>query len=223
MKLIMQYDATDLTVPAVMWGKQMEDTARTNYETEMKKIHMNFNVKAVGLTVRADEPYLAASPDGVFSCDCCGTGLLEIKCPYKYREGLEGSETDASFCLDGNYDLRPTHPYYSQIQLQMYVSQMDMCDFMVWTKTSSIICRLRRDEPFLQETLPKAESFFMDHLLPELVCRCKDPDLAEEIKCLYCKKPSFGKMIKCTDCCQHFHYPCVNITRYSKKSKCGCK
>ena len=223
MKLIMQYDATDLTVPAVMWGKQMEDTARKNYETEMKKIHMNFNVKAVGLTVRADEPYLAASPDGVLSCDCCGTGLLEIKCPYKYREGLEGSETDASFCLDGNYDLRPTHPYYSQIQLQMYVSQMDMCDFMVWTKTSSIICRLRRDEPFLQETLPKAESFFMDHLLPELVCRCKDPDLAEEIKCLYCKKPSFGKMIKCTDCCQNFHYPCVNITRYSKKWKCGCK
>lgn len=91
---------------------------------------------------------------------------------------------------------------------------MDMCDFIVWTKTSIIICRLRRDEPFLQETLPKAESFFMDHLLPELVCRSKDPDLAEEIKCLYCKKPSFGKMIKCTDCCQHFHYACVNITRW---------
>lgn len=130
-KQIMQYAATDLTVPTVMWGRQMEDTARRKYETEMKKTRMAFNVKAVGLTVRADEPYLAASPDGVFSCDCCGTGLLEIKCPYKYREGLEGSESDASFCLDGNYDLRPTHPCYSLIQLQMYVCQMDICDFIV--------------------------------------------------------------------------------------------
>jgi len=45
---------------------------------------------------------------------------------------------------------------------------------MVWTKTRSIICQLRRNKPFLQETLPKAELFFMDHLLPELICRCKD-------------------------------------------------
>ncbi len=129
---------------------------------------MNFNLKAVGLTVKADEPFLAASPDGVFSCGCCGTGVLEIKCPYKYKEGLEGSESDPSFCLDETYDLRPTHPYYTQIQLQMYVCQMDICDFMVWTKTSSIICRLGRDEPFLQETLLKAEVFFTDHLIPEL-------------------------------------------------------
>ena len=39
MKLIMQYDATDLTVPAVMWGKQMEDTARKNYETNEENTH----------------------------------------------------------------------------------------------------------------------------------------------------------------------------------------
>lgn len=88
----MQYDANELTVPAVMWGRQMEDTARQCYVTEMRKTHTNFNLKAVGLTVKADKPYLAASPDGVFSCDCCGTGVLEIKCPYKYREGLQGSE-----------------------------------------------------------------------------------------------------------------------------------
>lgn len=89
-KHVMQYDTKELTVPAVMWGRQMEDTARQCYETEMRKTRTNVNLKAVGLTVKADKPYLAASPDGVFSCDCCGTGLLEIKCPYKYREGLTG-------------------------------------------------------------------------------------------------------------------------------------
>ena len=26
-----------------------------------------------------------ATPDGVTECECCGAGLTEIKCPYKYR------------------------------------------------------------------------------------------------------------------------------------------
>lgn len=126
-----------------------------------KKLHMNFNLKAVGLTVKTDKPYLTASPNGVFSCGCSGTGVLEIK-----------------------------HP-------------MDICDFMVWTKTSSIICWQGRDEHFLQETLPKAGVFFIDHLLPESVTA---------------KTPTWLKRSNvCTYCCQQFHYACVNITRHSKK------
>lgn len=75
---------------------------------------MNFNLKA-------DEPYLAASPDGVFSCSC-GTGVLE-KRPYKYKEGLEGSDSDASFCLHGIYELRPTHPYSTRFNYRcMFVN-----------------------------------------------------------------------------------------------------
>jgi len=58
----MQYDTKELTVPAVMWGRQMEDTARQCYETEMRNTHTNVNLKAVGLTTKADKPYLAASP-----------------------------------------------------------------------------------------------------------------------------------------------------------------
>ena len=41
----------------------------------------------------------------------------------------------------------------TQIQLQMYACQTDKCDFMVWAKTSSIICRVWRDERFIQETV----------------------------------------------------------------------
>lgn len=51
------------------------------------------------------QPYLAASPDGEFSCGCHGTGVLEIKYPYEYKEGLEGSESEASFCLEEKYVL----------------------------------------------------------------------------------------------------------------------
>ena len=30
-------------------------------------------------------PRLGASPDGVVQCECCGNGVLEIKCPYMYN------------------------------------------------------------------------------------------------------------------------------------------
>ena len=43
------------------------------------------NVRKCGLTVKADEPFLGASPDGLFSCKCCGTAVLECKCPYSIR------------------------------------------------------------------------------------------------------------------------------------------
>ncbi|KAJ8353168.1 hypothetical protein SKAU_G00207350 [Synaphobranchus kaupii] len=79
-KMLMQYGSTtNLTVPAVKWGKEMEDTARHCYDLEMRSSHADFELQEVGLTVKVDSPYLAASPDGVFSCTCCGTGVLEIK------------------------------------------------------------------------------------------------------------------------------------------------
>ena len=31
-------------------------------------------------------PFLGASPDGLVLCECCGTGALELKCPYSPRD-----------------------------------------------------------------------------------------------------------------------------------------
>ncbi|CAL9694324.1 unnamed protein product [Knipowitschia caucasica] len=98
---------------------------------------------------------------------------------------------------------------------------MNICDFMVWTQTDTITRRIKKDEPFLKEKLRKAELFFMNYLLPELICRYQDPQLAKEISSLHCEQPS--DMIKCTDCYQMFHYTCVNIPSGSKPRKCGCK
>lgn len=221
-KKMMQYEDKELSVPAVLWGKQMEVTARQRYLSDMKSTHKNFKLKTVGLTVKADQPYLAASPDGVWSCDCCGSGVLEIKCPFKYREGLQGSELDADFCLDSHLELRKSHPYYAQVQLQMYACQLGSCDFMVWTKQNALTHRVQVNSNFLTEALPKAEEFFMNHLLPELICRRHDP-LLVEVNCTTCKRPSFGKMIACTNCGQQFHYECVHIVRKTKNWTCGCQ
>ena len=35
-----------------------------------------------GLYAKSDYPYLAASPDGMFTYKCCDPATVEIKCPY---------------------------------------------------------------------------------------------------------------------------------------------
>lgn len=45
-------------------------------------------IESRGLLVNPKYPYLGASTDGLVICEDCGTGLIEVKCPY----GSERSE-----------------------------------------------------------------------------------------------------------------------------------
>ena len=38
------------------------------------------------LFIDPNRPYIAASPDGMFSCACHGDAVIEIKCPFKIRK-----------------------------------------------------------------------------------------------------------------------------------------
>nr|XP_055074611.1 uncharacterized protein LOC129454126 [Misgurnus anguillicaudatus] len=126
---------------------------------------------------RIGNPHLGASPDGIASCTCCGKVAVEIKCPYKYRDGLRGSSEDPYFCLDKNGQLKKGHQYYHQVQLHMFVCNVQSCDFVVWTQKEVKITRIARDEEMLQAVLPKAEVFFKQRVLPELLTRSMDtPD-----------------------------------------------
>ena len=73
-------------VPALDWGTKNEDAARKKYLNKAKEVHDSFKYRSAGFHVNVQYPHLGASPDGVIECECCGTGLIEIKCPYKYRQ-----------------------------------------------------------------------------------------------------------------------------------------
>ena len=77
----MQYNPS---IPALKWGRDHEEEAKKAYLRHMKD-HGNFHLKPSGLIINASYPFLGASPDGTTYCICCGDGLLEIKCTYKYR------------------------------------------------------------------------------------------------------------------------------------------
>ena len=70
---------------ATSWGKDKEKYARSIYTKHIQKDHINASVSECGLFVHPDYPHLGATPDGVVECECCGSGVCEIKCPYTCR------------------------------------------------------------------------------------------------------------------------------------------
>ena len=217
---IMEYNNITLNVPAVVWGQEMEDRARQGYALLMAQTHKDFNISPSGLVVRPSEPHLGSSPGGIITCACCCRGVLEVKCPYKYREGLKGSTEDNQFCLDQSHQLKPSHPYYHQIQLHMHVCDVGYCDLVVWTKKEFVVQRIMRDQDFLQKSLPRAQHVFVTCVLPELLTRRHDPLMETAKACKLCGKPDFGKTIDCAKCNSHFHYSCVQIRRRPAKWLC---
>lgn len=71
-----------------------QDQLKTVYFfPEIKSDHSNLCILKAGLRINVDIPYIGASADRLISCDCCGTGLIEVKCPYS-RKAVEPSNVD---------------------------------------------------------------------------------------------------------------------------------
>ena len=88
----------------------------------MKRRRQNVDVGACGIFINSNLPFMAASPDGIYSCSCSRDGCVEIKCPFTYRCLYVDDviDKDNDFCLQketgGRYMLKMTHPYDLQVQ-----------------------------------------------------------------------------------------------------------
>ena len=91
------------TSSATEWGIKHEATAIKEYERYQKSHrHAEITICNAGFVISESHPFLgAATPDG-FVCDNCREdqfGLIEIKCPYKYRAvSIEEACTNSDFC-----------------------------------------------------------------------------------------------------------------------------
>ena len=86
-------------VPTLQWGMSKEPIALKAYIEIAQQEHEEFCYLPAGLFVNPDFLHLRASPDCLISCKCCGEGLLEIKCPYKFQEQDPTTVVDSKFCL----------------------------------------------------------------------------------------------------------------------------
>lgn len=82
-KIICYPQKYSFSTAATKWGINHEKTALLAFEKERAPMHTNLKVRSgCGLVIDPAFPQLAASPDALQRCDCCGTGLVEVKCPY---------------------------------------------------------------------------------------------------------------------------------------------
>ena len=100
---------------------------------------------------------MGASADSIIVCDCHGKDLLEIKCPHIYRNGLKGWQDDKDFPLDESGQIKKDHMYYTQVQSQLFILDINFCDFFIWTSlvdtnvANTFLVPVQRDTDFISE------------------------------------------------------------------------
>lgn len=67
-----------------------------------------------------------------------------------------------------NVELQQSHVYYTQCQVQLYVTGLMECDLYVWSPKGSCAVSVHRNEDFLKVLIPKLETFYFKHFLKVL-------------------------------------------------------
>ena len=129
-KRLMGYGGINLDLPSLKQGRSFEPVAGADYLAIVKSQHHQLIFSECGLFIYSENTYLGASPDGLVECQCCGKGVVEIKCPYSIAHE-HPSHTNLNYlCLrnDGK-TIKQNHAYFSQLQGQMAISKRYYCDF----------------------------------------------------------------------------------------------
>jgi len=131
------------TNPATEWGAAMEPQALQAFEWE------------TGETVESApfipyDDWLGASPDGFVS----DNRLIEVKCPY----GLRNFPTPVFKTIN-------EQPHYmAQMQIEMLCADLDQCHFWQWTPHGHDHFIVRRNDDWLNATLPSLRQFHAEFL-----------------------------------------------------------
>jgi putative phage-type endonuclease len=128
---------------ATQWGTMNEPGALVEYEMET-----GGKVELCGFYTH--QHWLGASPDGLLGKN----GLIEIKCPYSMRKG-EGRFKSAKEQMH----------YYAQMQIQLFVTDRDFCDFYQWSPGKTQLEVVSRDDQFINESIPKLKAFHDAYLV----------------------------------------------------------
>lgn len=221
------------TIPSLNWGKLNEKKAVDAFESKLSDEHDDVEIHYPGFRLHKELQYIGASPDGLYCCDEMDFTMIEVKCPYTKRDTNSAKEAaaDKNFFLDENLVLKGTHQYYTQVQMQLFVYNLQKCMFIVWTPNWDHHQIILRNDYFIDSSIPVLTLFFKNHIIPELITRRLEysnkqlkPNQEETDKStIYCYCRSTynddEKWIGCdAERCEYkwFHYKCVNVKRPRK-------
>lgn len=160
-----------IQVASLAYGRENEDLVFGHLNANIARDHENGQLHKTGMRIAVDNPWLSATADGVVTCACHGKLLVEIKCPYSARHMTcaEFMADESSYLFEGQ--LNPNHAYYTQIQIQMKVYGVNQCLFIVKLKDGFIICTIPKNDPYINDLVPKLEKFWKRHIVRELLTR----------------------------------------------------
>ena len=160
------------------WGIDNESRACEAYTTYMRANgHNGLKTRPSGFIIHPTMGWLGASPDA-FVIDPSTTlsdGIAEFKCPFTKKDvsPFDACSDPNFYCsiVDDKLHLKRNHPYYHQVQLQLFVT-MDMCswcDFCVYTLKGVATERICLDVEWCNRCIIELESYFDGHMLSEIV------------------------------------------------------
>lgn len=159
-------EANFISTAATDYGQTMEVAALQQYSENYKKNHSKATIDKSGLIISATYPFIAASPDGVVSCKCCGEGLIEIKCSFTHQDKYISEISNYHITYqDGEMKLNKKSAWYAQVQTQLYCSGRHWCDFVLFTRKDIGVDRITFDEQYFNECLEKSCQFFFRFLI----------------------------------------------------------
>ncbi|CAG9771558.1 unnamed protein product [Ceutorhynchus assimilis] len=155
---------------AMMQQGLINETAAVS---KYKDLYPNVDVFTCGLCVNPGIPFLAASPDRlVYDPEENTVNLLEIKTLVKSgllenQQVLEAfSKGSVSYLelYNGNLQLRRNQDFFFQVQGQMAITGIGICDFLIDSGSDFFVERIDFDERFwIQQCLPKLTRFFFQY------------------------------------------------------------
>ena len=141
----------------------------------MRKDHGNSaSLRQPGLIISDDHDYLGASPDRIFNCECHGSRLVEIKCPYTLTDKTRNiASLDFLEGTDENLKLKPKgNSYFDQIQGQMGISKIKECDLVIWSERQIQIVPVEFDDKYWESLSASLDSFHSKFVYPAMVKAC---------------------------------------------------
>ena len=158
----------------------MEPVAKKQYNHDRQSHHTNLKTEECGIYLHKDHPYIGATPDMLVSCDCCGEGVLEIKCPLV----PPCTECHPSLCkciykpkylnYDENcrkFKLKENTAYYAQIQGQMALTGRKYADLYIYTEHAALCERISFNDSYWLEILSNLTFFYITFMAKHILAK----------------------------------------------------
>lgn len=145
-------------------GQKYEREALQCYEADF-----DVQVQACGIFVSKSLPFLGASPDAIVN----DTTICEVKCPFSAKNKQISPITVPYLKLDLNYNIRLStkHPYYYQIQGQLFCAERQFCDLIIYTLSDVKYVRIERDDEFISNMVSELHNFYESYFKSAVLSR----------------------------------------------------